>query len=183
MYTYINEIYDKHRDPAPTWSKVIGRKFSGKSSAYVNSRYWINLTRDAVLTKSPNFMNLGLSSVHTSDELGFVFIPTTIIGRPTDAFNWLPPGHHIGEVTSDRVIGTRSEKNYNAKTVYETRRVNQDFVRQNNSMSRPPLDSTPLGTNTINGTTSPIDTIPVENNSRDYATNRTNTFTNTTNHK
>ena len=59
------------------------------------------------------------------------------------------------------MIRTRSEQNYNAKTDFETRRENQDFGRQNNSMSRPPLESTPLGTNTNNRSTSPIDLIPV----------------------
>ena len=39
--------------------------------------------------------------------------------------------------------------------------VDQDFGRQNDPMSRPTFDSTPLGTNTTNGTTSPIDSIPV----------------------
>ena len=117
--------------------------------------------RDAVLTESPNFMNLGLSSVHTSDELGSVFIPTTRIGRPIDGSNLIPPGHIFGEVTADRVIRTRSEQNYSAKTDFETRRENQDFGRQTNSMSRPSLDLTPLGTNTKNGTTPPIDSITV----------------------
>ena len=37
----------------------------------------------------------------------------------------------------------------------------QDFGRQNDPMSRPTLDSTPLGTKTTNGTTSPIDSIQV----------------------
>ena len=71
------------------------------------------------------------------------------------------PGNIIGEVTSDRVIRTRSEQNYSAKTDFETRRENKDFGRQNNSMSQPPLDSTPLGTNNNNGKTSPIESIPV----------------------
>ena len=66
-------------DPAPTCSKVIGRKFTNKSIADANSSFRMNLTRDAVLTESPNFVNLGLSSVHTSDELGSVFIPATRI--------------------------------------------------------------------------------------------------------
>ena len=64
---------------------------------------------DAVLTESPNFMNLGISSVHISNELGSVFIPTTIIKRPTDVSNWPPLGHIIGEVTVDREIRKRSE--------------------------------------------------------------------------
>ena len=48
--------------------------------------------------------------------------------------------------------------------------VDQYFGRENNPMSRPTLDSTPLGKNTTNGTTSPVDLIPVEKNSRAYAT-------------
>ena len=145
--TPINVIYTKHREPAQNFSKVISRKLSDKSSADVYLRCRTNLTRDDVFTESPNFMNLGLSSVHTSDELGSVLFPNARIGRPVDRSNWIPPGHLIGEVTTDIVSRTRSEQNYISKNDFETRRENQDFGRQNYSMSRPPLDSTPLGTN------------------------------------
>ena len=138
--TSINGVYFEHRDPAPTWSKVIIHKFTEESNADVTSRCWMNLTRDVVLTESPNSVNLGLSSVHTSNELGSVFIPTTIIGTPRDVSNWLPPGHPIDEDTSNRVSRTGSEHDYIAKTDFETRRENQNFGRQNNYMSRPPLD-------------------------------------------
>ena len=121
----------------------------------------MNLKCDAILTESPNFVNLGLSSVHTSDELRSVFIPTTIIGRPMDGSNRILSGHRIVEVTADIVSRTRSEQNYSAKTDFETRRENQGFGRQNNSMSRPPLDSTHSCTNINNITTSPIESIPV----------------------
>ena len=161
MDTSINRIYAKHRDPAPTWIKVIGRKFSDDSSANVYSHCRMNFTHDAVLTKSPNFINLGLSSVHTLDELGSIFIPTTRIGRLANVSNWLPSGHLIGEDAVNRVIRNSSEQNYSAKTYFEARRENQYFGRQNNSMSLPALDSTPLGMNMTNGTTSPIDSIPV----------------------
>ena len=77
---------------------------------------------DAVLIKIPDFVNLGLSYVHKSDELGSIFIHTTRIGTPTDASNWLPPGHHIGEVTADIVSRTGLEQYYNAKNHFETRR-------------------------------------------------------------
>ena len=117
----------------------------------------MNLTRDTVLTKSPKILNLGLLSVHTSDELGSVFIPTTKIGTLTDGSNCLPPGHRIGEFTADRVSRTGSDQDYNDKTDFETRRENQDFERQNIAMGQLPLDLTTLGTNTTNGTTSPID--------------------------
>ena len=114
--------------------------------------------RDDVLTESPNFMNMGLSYVHTFYELGSVFIPTNIIGRPTYVLNWLLPGHIISEVTVDRVSTKSSEQNYSAKSDFETRRrgvVNQDY------MSRPTLELTPLGTNMTNGKMSPIDSITV----------------------
>ena len=117
----------------------------------------MNLTYDTLLAKIPHFMNLGLSSVYTPDELDSVFIPSTIIRRPTDGSNWLPPGYIIFKVTSDRKSRTRSEQNYSAKTDFETRSENQYFGRQNNSMSQPPLDSTPLGTNINNIIISTID--------------------------
>ena len=79
----------------------------------------------------------------------------------TENPNFILNVHIIGEVTADRVSRTRSEQNYSAKNYFETRRENQDFGRQNNSISRPPLDSTSLGTNMTNRTTSPIDLIPV----------------------
>ena len=52
----------------------------------------------------------------------------------------------------------------------------KDFGRQNNSISRTPLDSTPISTNTTNGKTSPIDLIPVLKNASAYATDTTNGF-------
>ena len=87
LETFIHIIYAKHRDPAPTWSKVIGHKLSDESSTDVYARCQMNLTHDAILEESPNFMNLGISSVHTSGKLGSIFIPTTIIGRRMDGSN------------------------------------------------------------------------------------------------
>ena len=164
LETSIHGISSKHRDPAPTWSNLNGSKFSNKSFSDVYSRCWMNLARDTVLTKIPNFMDLGLSSVHTTDELGPVFIPTTRIGSPMHVSNWIPPGHRISEATVDRVSETRLKQNYNYNSDFETRRgevVYQYFGRNNDSMSRPPLYSTPLGTNKNYRTTSPSDSIPV----------------------
>ena len=165
--TSINGNYSEHRDPAPIFSKLIGRKFIDESSADVNSRFRMNFGSDTVLTKSPNFVNLGLASVHISDGLRSVFITTNIIRTPKDSSNWIPTSHRIGEVALDRVIRAGSEQDYNAKTDFKTRRENQDFGRQNNSTCRPHLDLTTLGMNTINGTTSPIDSIPVEKKTPD----------------
>ena len=79
--TSINGIYTKNKYPAPTCNKVIGRKFSNNSSTNVYSLCRMNLTRDTVLTESPNFMNIGLLSVHTLDELGSLLSPLPELER------------------------------------------------------------------------------------------------------
>ena len=114
---YINKIPAKHRDPTPSWSKLIGsKKITNKSSTNVYARGRMNLGSDIVLFKSPNFMDFGLSSVDATDELGSVYIPSTRIGRPTDGSNWLPPGHCISEAISDIVSGTKAKNHYSLKS-------------------------------------------------------------------
>ena len=76
----------------------------------------MNLVRDTVLAESLKFMDLELLSVHTTDELGSVFIPTNRIILTTHGSNWLPRGHPISEATADRVSGTRTDHNYNFKS-------------------------------------------------------------------
>ena len=123
----------------------------------------MNFASDTVFSKSPKFMDLGLSSVGTTDKLGSVFSPTSRIGSSTHGNNWLVRSHSISGATADIVIRTESKHNYNFKNVFKTRKdkvVDQDFGHQNDSMSRPhleltpmsqpPLDSTPLGTNRNN---------------------------------
>ena len=107
FHTSINGNSAKHRDTTPTFSKVIGRELSHDSITNIYLRCLMNLTHNAVKTESPNFMNLGLSSVHTSDELRSFSIPATRIGRPMDGSNWLLPGHVFGEVPADRMSRTR----------------------------------------------------------------------------
>ena len=116
---------------------------------------------DTVLSKSPNFINFRLSSANTTDELGSVFVPNTILGRQTNGSNWIPPWHYISEYTTDRVSKMKAKNHYNFKIDFETRREIQDFGRQNDPMSWPTLDSTPLGTNTTNRKMSHIDLMPV----------------------
>ena len=79
-----------------------------------------------------------MSSVDTTDELGSVITPTTIIGSATHESIWIPLSHIISEATEDRVSGKKSKHNYNFKSVFETRKdkvMDQDIGRQNDSMS------------------------------------------------
>ena len=72
-----------------------------------------------------------------------------------------PPDRVFGEATALGMSATKSEIDYSSKPDFQNWRETQDFGRQNISMSPPPLDSSPIGTNTTNGTTSPIDSIPI----------------------
>ena len=51
----------------------------------------------------------------------------------------------------------KSEHDYSYKTGFEIWRENQEFERQNILISRPPLESTHIGTNTTNVTTSQLE--------------------------
>ena len=84
-----------------------------------------------------------------------------------DESNWYASGRVFVEVTVVGMSGTRSEQNYSYKPDFETRREKQDLGRQNISMIRQPLDWTPFGTNTANGTTSPIESIPARTKTSD----------------
>ena len=106
----------------PIWSKVISIKTFTNESAEVYARSQMKLGSDTVLSKIPNFMDLGLLSVNTTNELGCVVISTIISRRPTDGAYWLPPGHYINEAAVDRVIGTKAKNHLNFKSEFETRR-------------------------------------------------------------
>ena len=82
----------------------------------------MNFASDTVLSESPNFMDFRMLSVNTTDELGSVFVPTTIIRRPMDGFDWIPPGHFISEDTAYRVSRTKAKNHYNSTNYFETRR-------------------------------------------------------------
>ena len=105
----------KHRDPTPSWSKVISSKTFTNESADVYASGRMNFRSDTVLSKSPNFITFGLSSVNTMDELRSVYIPTTRSGRLTDGSYWLLSGQGISESTADRVSGTKANIHYNFK--------------------------------------------------------------------
>ena len=67
FHTSINGNYAKDGDSTPT---VIGRELSNDSSANIYLRCRVNFTCESVVTKTPNFMNLRLLAVQTSDGLG-----------------------------------------------------------------------------------------------------------------
>ena len=111
----INRITAKHRDPASSWIKVVGSKIFTNESAGVYAFGQMNLGSDTVLSESPKFMDFGMSSVNTMDELRSVFIPNIRIGRSTHGSNWLSPGHDISVTVVNKLSGTKAKNHYNFK--------------------------------------------------------------------
>ena len=96
---------------------------------------------DTVNIPELQFVDLGLSTINVLDKGTSRWTPTTRFGRPTDVSHWSTPNHIFGKNT---VVGdaVRAKSYYNYKTGFENWRKNQEFERQNNARSRPPLDLT-----------------------------------------
>ena len=165
--TSINGNSAEDGDSTPIFSKVTRRKLSHNSSIDIYSRCRVNFTSNAIRTEIPEFMHLGIPDVNALDELRSFCDPDTRVRTPADVSNWSALVRVFKEVAADGMSGTTSEKNYSSITDFETRKENQDFGRQNISMSRPPLDSTPFGTNTTNRKPSPIDSRSVRTKTTD----------------
>ena len=61
----------------------------------------------SVGTEAPNFVDLGLLAVNTSDEFNTFGTPATIIRRPTYGPHWSAPDHVFGKVITVRMSATR----------------------------------------------------------------------------
>ena len=105
----------------------------------------MNFGSNAVFTQNPNFINLGLTSVNTTNKLGYVSVPTTRVRRPKISSDGIRHGHNTEEATADRVRETIANSDYILKSDFENMSEIQDFGWENISMSWPKmLDPTPL---------------------------------------
>ena len=110
----------------------------------------MNFKDDPVQTQTPQLTNLGFSTINALDEKFSLSTPATIIRRPTDGSHWSAPDHVFGEATEVGTSAAKSDHDYNFKTEFQIWKVNKEFQRQKIPMSQPPLDLTPIGTNTTN---------------------------------
>ena len=117
---------------------------------------------NVVQTKAPQFVDLGLPVINTFNEISVIGTSATRIQSPTDVSHWTAPDHVFSEAAAVGMSAEKSDHEYSYKTDFEIWRENQDFERQNILMSQPPLDSTPIVTNTKNVTTSHLDWITIE---------------------
>ena len=159
--TSIDRNLPDDQDYASISRKVISLELSHGSSTDLYSRCPMEFASNVVQTKAPQFVDLGLPAVNISDEFSILGTPVTRIIRPTDGSHWSAPDHVFGEETVVGMSAARLDQYYSYKTDFKIWRENQDFGRQNIFMSRPPLDSTPIGTNTTNIKTSQLDSTPI----------------------
>ena len=110
--------------------KVTHCKMSHSSSGNLYSRCWVDFASNAVGTKAPHFVDLGLPYVNTLDEVNILGTPTTRIEKPADISHWSAPDHIFCEATVVGMITTRLELDYSYKTDIHNLRENQDFGRQ-----------------------------------------------------
>ena len=95
----------------------------------------MNFGSNDVFTQNPNFINLGLASINTTDKLGSIRVPKTRSGRPKSISDWIWHGNDTEEATVDRVRETRANSDYIPKRDFKTMREIQDFEREHISMS------------------------------------------------
>ena len=116
----------------------------------------MNLLSNVVQNEAPQFVDLGILAIKKLNKSGVLGTTATIIRRPTDGSHWTDLDHVFGEATAVGMSAARSDQDYRYKNYFDIWRGNQEFERQTISMNQPPLDSTPIGTNTTNAAMSQL---------------------------
>ena len=115
---------------ASIFSKVIGCELSHGSSTDLCSRCRMDFAINVVQTKAPQFVDLGLPAVNTSNEFGIIGTPATSIIRPKDGSHWSVLDNFFGKATAVGMGAARSDQDYSYKTDFDIWRGNQDCGSQ-----------------------------------------------------
>ena len=115
--------------------KVIGHKLYDSSIGDFYMRCRMNFAVDPVQTHTPQFMDLGFSTINALAESSGPSTPDTRILRPTDVSHWNAQYHVFGESTAVGVSEAKSDHDYNYKTEFQIWKENKEFERQFFSMS------------------------------------------------
>ena len=94
-------------DYAYIFSIVIGQNTSKGFSRDLYTRCRMNFADDPVQTQTPQFMNLGYSTINTSNERSALSTPATRILGHTNGSHCSTPYHVCGEAIEVRVIVQR----------------------------------------------------------------------------
>ena len=105
------EPFDAHINGHPaksgdSWSffrHAVGLKSVSREVDDVDASERINFASNLVLSETPEFVDLGLSTVNTADKLNSVYAPVTRAEGLMDHSGWLVSRHRIVKITEDRV--------------------------------------------------------------------------------
>ena len=122
----------------------------------------MHLVSDPVNSVTPQFMDVGFSTLDSLDKGAGLWNPDTRFVRPTYLSHWSAPDDIFGETTAVGDAGI-AKSEYNYKTDLGIWKENNEFERQNISRSLPPLDSTPVGAKNSDPKTL---TLPTESSKR-----------------
>ena len=85
---------------ASIFSKVISPKLSNGSSGDLYTYFRVKFTDDSMQTQTPQYMDLGFSTINSLDESNDLSTPSAIILRPTYGSHWSVPDHVFDEATA-----------------------------------------------------------------------------------
>ena len=72
-----------------------------------------------VQTQTPQFVNLGISTINKLDEVSGLSTPTTRIQNPMDSAHWSAPHNIFGKTKVVGVSEANSDYDYNYKTDFQ----------------------------------------------------------------
>ena len=109
---HINGISIKNSDPTTFFSHVVGVKAVPVEVADVNMSKRINFSSNTILREIPKFVDLRLSTAHTTDKLKSIIDPVTIVGGLTDNSDGIVSMHRIAKVTAGRASEAKAYSDY-----------------------------------------------------------------------
>ena len=79
----------------------------------------MNFTDDTVQTQTPQFKDLGLSTINALDKSSSLGTPAAIIQRYIYRSYWSAPDHFFIEAIGVGLSAEKSDHDYNYKTVFQ----------------------------------------------------------------
>ena len=96
----VDRKFPDHLYSASIFSKIIGPKLSNGSSGALYTYFRVEFTADSIQTQTPQYMDLGFSTIISLDEISDLSTPDAIIRRPTYGSHWSVPDHFFDEATA-----------------------------------------------------------------------------------
>ena len=112
-------------DSASISSKLIGHKLSDSSSRDLYTRCRMNFTADPVQNQTPQFMDLGYSTINALYERSGLITRATRIRRTANGAHCIAPNHVFGETAAVGVSEAKSDYDYKYKTEFQIWKENK----------------------------------------------------------